>query len=140
MNAQPAAPGAPRVCPRCGHRSHPSETGNHNCVSVLRNHLHEQKRQLLELRSVLAAQQIELESVRDMVGAKDLRVGLLGLLRERDALRLQVPEAYGRGLLFGQRLARVALRQLACWPLRRREGLRQAQALLDQVEDRKVSG
>jgi hypothetical protein len=98
---------------------------------VLRNNLH-------ELKSILAAQQIELETIRDLVGTKDLRRGLQGLLRERDALRLQVPQAYGRGLLFGQRLARVALRQLVRWPLRRREGLRHAQALIDQVEDRKV--
>lgn len=133
MNAQPAAPQAPRVCPRCGHRSHPSETGNHNCVSVLRNNLH-------ELKSIMAAQQIELETIRDMVGTKDLRRGLQGLLRERDQLRDQLPQAYGRGVRFGQRLARVALRQLVRWPLRRREGLRHAEALLDQVEDRKVQG
>lgn len=138
MSEQLEASLRPRVCPLCGHSSHPAESSRHNCVSVLRGHLHSQRSQILELRSMLAVRQIELDGLRDMVGTRELRIGLQALLLERDALREQVPQAYGRGVRFGQGLARVALRRLVGWPLRRRERLRQAQALIELAEDRKV--
>ncbi|APQ14626.1 hypothetical protein BJP27_24580 (plasmid) [Pseudomonas oryzihabitans] len=136
MNAQAAA--TVRVCPVCGHRSHPSETGNHNCVSTLRQSLSSKGVEVLELRTRLAALQIELDTLRDLAGHPDPREGIRRLEAERQRLEREVSQSYSRGLRFGRRLALRALRPLERWPLLWRGRLRRAEALIEQAEDRKA--